>query len=255
MNFTEINKCLCIILGLFLIIGITPSIWAETINEETINEETINEETINEEATNEESGKIAETEIIQANELAQEVDAASVQQNTGQNNGITLYKGWNLVATPRTLEKTENRATVFNDVNTDGHSIWTYDSESKEWIDITQDETIRPLYGYWIYSTEIQWIPLTYNTDPVMVPPSRTLLEGWNLVGLAGIRDATARDAFLSVRKVWTNIMGWDEQKQEFEQVILNGGEEGNNEMNLLSTGNAYWVFVTESGVMAALDA
>jgi hypothetical protein len=245
MNSTEIYRRLCIILGLFLVIGIAPSIWAETVNEEIINEETINEKI----------EEVAETEIVQTTEPVEEVEASSVQQNTQQNNGITLYKGWNLVATPRTLEKTANHAILFNEVNTDGHSIWTYDSESRQWIDITQDEIIRPLQGYWIYSAEIKWVPLTYNTDPVMVPPSRTLLEGWNLVGLAGTRDATARDAFLSVRKVWTNIMGWDEQKQGFEPAIVNGGEEGYNEMNLLSAGNAYWVFVTESGVMAALDA
>ena len=222
------------VLGILLIFGVIPGILAED--------------------TEPEENRELETEEIQTPGM-EEITPEIVQSPHVIEAGIMLYEGWNLVATPRTLAKTAHSAKIFSDVDAQAHSIWTYDSEKGGWIDLGQDDVIRPLYGYWIYTTQNQWIPLTYNTDPLMVPPSRTLVEGWNLVGLSGVRDATARDAFLSVRKAWTNIIGWSEENQSYEATILNGGDEGSNEMTTLSTGNAYWVFLTEPGIMAALDA
>ena len=238
MKSTYIQRTIHIALGILLIFGPIPGIWAEETEPEEITGLKTEDETGREETL----GIVEITpEIMQS---ANVIEA-----------GIMLYEGWNLIATPRTLDKSANSAKIFNDVSAEGHSIWTYDSERGGWIDLIQDDAIKPLYGYWIYTTQKQWIPLTYNTDPLMVPPSRALVEGWNLVGLSGVHDATARDAFLSVRKVWTNIIGWDEEKQSYEAVILNGGDEGSNEMTVLSTGNAYWVFIAEPGIMAALDA
>ena len=222
-----------IVIGILVIIGAAPGLWAEEIGSEEI--------PIG-------SGEEFDgSEVLEITQVAQVTDTPS--------DGITLYEGWNLVATPRTLDKSANTAKIFSDVNAQGHSIWTYDVDKGGWVDLIQDDPIKPLQGYWVYSAQRQWVSLIYNTDPLMVPPSRTLVEGWNLVGLSGVHDATARDAFLSVRKVWTNMIGWDEEKQGYEPSILNGGDEGSNEMSLLKTGNAYWVFLTESGIMAALDA
>jgi len=238
MKSTYIRLTIHIVLGILLTFGAVLGILAE---------ETETEENIGFEPAGESDGRQAPD----IGEITQEVMSSPNVVEAG----IMLYAGWNLVATPRTLDKTANTAKIFSDVNAEGHSIWTYDVEKGGWIDLIQDDAIKPLHGYWVYSTQEHWIPLIYNTDPLMVPPSRTLVEGWNLVGLSGVHDATARDAFLSVRKVWTNIIGWSEEKQSYEATILNGGDEGSNEMSSLSTGNAYWVFLTEPGIMAALDA
>ena len=258
MENLYIHHTLIIIVGVLLILGTTPSIWAEETDSNEIVElesgegaqenETKESEIVELELAEEiEEGETKEGEILATTESLPSSDSSS--------NGITLHTGWNLVATPRTLDKSANTAKIFSDVDAQGHSIWTYDNEKGGWIDLTQDDIIRPLQGYWIYSAQRHWIPLTYNADPLIVPPSRKLEQGWNLVGLSGVHDATARDAFLSVRKVWTNIIGWDEEKQSYGAVILNGGDGGSNEMTTLSTGHAYWVFLTESGIMAALDA
>ncbi|MDR2855533.1 MAG: hypothetical protein LBV40_05200 [Methanomicrobiales archaeon] len=241
MKKTYIQLTIHIVLGILLIGWAIPGIWAEKSEPEEITGLEIKDE-------------IGGEETLEIVEMAPEITQI-MQSSNAIEAGIMLYEGWNLVATPRTLDKSANTAKIFGDVNADGHSIWTYDVERGGWIDLIQDDVIKPLYGYWVYTTQKQWVPLTYNTDPLMVPPSRALAEGWNLVGLSGIQDATARDAFLSVRKVWTNIIGWDEEKQSYEGTILNGGDEGRNEMISLSTGNAYWVFITEPGIMAALDA
>ena len=239
MENRYIRHTLIIIIGIVLILGTTQGIWAEESNSSEIHELELPEE-----------GKGDETLTT-----AQSLPSNDSPPSNDNGSGITLYEGWNLVATPRTLDKSANTAKVFSDVSAQGHSIWTYDSEEGGWIDLTRDDVIKPLHGFWIYSAEKQWVPLTYNSDPLVVPPSRRLESGWNLVGLSGVHDATARDAFLSVRKLWTNIIGWDEEKQGYEASILNGGDEGSNEMTSLKTGNAYWVFMTESGMMAALDA
>jgi hypothetical protein len=242
MKSAYIQRTIHIVLGMLLILGVIPGIWAEKIEQGEI-------------TGLETDGETEGRQTPEIVEIIPEMTLEIIQSSDVIEAGIMLYEGWNLVATPRTLDKSANTAKVFSDVDAEGHSIWTYDIERGGWIDLIQDDVIKPLCGYWVYTTQKQWIPLTYNTDPLMVPPSRALVEGWNLVGLSGVHDATARDAFLSVRKVWTNIIGWSEEKQSYEAVILNGGDEGSNEMTILSTGNAYWVFITEPGTMAALDA
>jgi len=234
MESRYIRHALVIIIGIVLLLGPTQAIWAE----ESDSNETIENE-------------IIEVESI---EEAQEAKAL-VPESPSVNDGIMLSPGWNLAATPRTLDKSANTANIFSGVHAEGHSIWTYDNEKGGWVDLSQNDIIRPLQGYWIYSAQKQWVPLVYNRDPLVVPPSRKLEEGWNLVGLSGVNDATARDAFLSVRKAWTNIIGWDREKQSYGAVILNGGDGGSNEMTLLASGHAYWVFMTDPGIMAALDA
>jgi len=233
MENRYIRHTLIIIIGILLVLGTAQGIWAEENDSSEILE-------------------IESAKEVKGDEtLAMAEDPSS--NDTG--GGITLHQGWNLVATPRTLDKSANTAKIFSDVDAQGHSIWTYDSEKGGWIDLTQDDIIRPLHGFWVYSAQQQWIPLTYNRDPLVVPPSRKLEQGWNLVGLSGVHDATARDAFLSVRKLWSNIIGWDREKQGYGASILNEGDEGSNEMTVLKAGHAYWVFMTESGIMAALDA
>lgn len=233
MENRYIRHTLIIIIAILLVLGTTQGIWAEESN----------------------SSEIFELELTAEERGNETLVTAPSPPSNDAGSGITLHEGWNLVSTPRTLDKNANTAKIFSDVGAQGHSIWTYDSEKGGWIDLTQDDIIKPLHGFWIYSVQRQWVPLTYNSDPLVVPPSRKLVSGWNLVGLSGVHDATARDAFLSVRKLWTNIIGWDEEKQGYESSILNGGDEGSNEMTTLKTGNAYWVFMTESGTMAALDA
>ena len=249
MESRYIRHILVIIIGILLVLGSTPAIWAEeSDSNEMIDNETVENEIVPTEAVELESiEEVTEAETLIATEGPPSYDS--------RNDGITLNAGWNLAATPRTLDKSANTARVFSDVNVEGHSIWTYDSEKGGWVDLTPDDIIKPLQGYWIYSAQEQWIPLVYNRDPLIVPPSRKLQQGWNLVGLSGVHDATARDAFLSVRKVWTNIIGWDREKQSYGPSILNGGDGGSNEMTILSAGHAYWLFMTDSGIMAALDA
>jgi hypothetical protein len=253
MGNRYIHSTLIIIIGILLVLGTTQGIWAE----ESDSSEIIELESI-EEVGEDETPELESIEEVEESETLLPLQLVATESSPSSNSssdGIMLNAGWNLIATPRTLDKSANTAKIFSDVDAQGHSIWTYDNEKGGWIDLTQDDVIRPLQGYWIHSAQGQWIPLVYNRDPLVVPPSRKLEQGWNLVGLSGVHDATARDAFLSVRKIWTNIIGWDREKQSYGASILNGGDGGSNEMTVLSTGHAYWVFTTDSGIMAALDA
>ena len=87
---------------------------------------------------------------------------------------IELDSGWNFVSIPRRLAKEVNTASIFNGLDSAGHSIWTYNQKDGGWNDLTAEDRILPLEGYWVYSTGSFTVPLSFSDDPLQVPPVRT---------------------------------------------------------------------------------
>jgi len=71
--------------------------------------------------------------------------------------------------------------------------VWTYDSEDGEWYVWSPEgpndlEHIKPGWGYWVLMEEDENLTIggsLFNTGPVM-PPSKTLMPGLNLIGYYG---------------------------------------------------------------------
>ena len=104
---------------------------------------------------------------------------------------IVLNKKWNLISVPFSLLDSSAEA-VFENVKDAIHVVWTYDSESEEWLvfnpGMPQANSlldIVPGWGYWVSSEEDD-VPLVVGgnlLNPIQAPPSKNIAPGWNLVG------------------------------------------------------------------------
>jgi len=76
-----------------------------------------------------------------------------------QNQTINLDIGWNLVGYPSLSNK--NRTDALNNINfgSDVDAIWTYNSVSQKWDEITESDNFQVGRGYWIHSKVMKtWI-------------------------------------------------------------------------------------------------
>jgi hypothetical protein len=165
---------------------------------------------------------------------------------------VTLYPGWNLFSVPRVLDGNFNTAVIQQHVPTGGHAIWGYDPYQQYWTQVMSDTVIEPLYGYWIYTTTTTEVPLLFRNEPVAIPPSRNLPNGWSLIGFTGNTPATARDTMSSVRNSWVYVHSWNAANQQWQPMIANGGQ---YEDSYMYPTLGYWVYMDEPGTLAAIGA
>ena len=168
---------------------------------------------------------------------------------------LTLHSGWNFISVPRPLAAGNDTALIFTPVETDGRSIFRYNTAAGEWMALAATDQIAPLEGFWIYSTGPSTVPLNFSTDPLIPPAERTLSTGWNAVGVTSTTPVTARDTFYSVNAQWTTLIGFDAGKQAFEAGIVNGGSGGNADTRSVYPGKGYWLYMTEPGTLCAIGA
>ncbi|QYZ78535.1 hypothetical protein E2N92_03365 [Methanofollis formosanus] len=168
---------------------------------------------------------------------------------------IPLSTGWNFVSIPRNLATGSDTAAIFAAVDTADHSVLRYDTASGTWSALKADDPLRPLEGYWIYSTTATTIPLTYSTASVQPPSERALTAGWNAVGLSETRPAAARDALLSLKDTWTTLIGFDRMNQQYETSIIRGGSGIHSDSREMLPAKGYWLYMTENGTLCAIGA
>ena len=156
---------------------------------------------------------------------------------------LTLEPGWNFISTPGPLAQGQDTAgVVFHDVNTGGHSLFSYDAGSGEWNSLIADDVVVPLRGLWVYSTVQKDIPLYLDEDSetTAIP----LYSGWNAIGCPASSDISARDALASIADSWSQVIGYDAGLQRYEVSLINGGSGTHSDSNTLAPGKGYWVFV-----------
>ena len=173
--------------------------------------------------------------------------------------GIHLQNGWNLFSVPCVLDD-DSRAHVLEGV--DYEAIIWFDASAQQWKD--DPATIEPLTAYAIQvnNTTQQVITNIECTDLPIVPPSRHMYPGWNLVGLTSYDTKTAESAFIAggIDDSYSRVWGpWNAVDRELEQLVYN--------RNFLDPGAGYlytedyimrpykgqWIFMEQEDTLIAI--
>ncbi|MFH0967584.1 MAG: PKD domain-containing protein [Methanobacteriota archaeon] len=164
---------------------------------------------------------------------------------------ISISAGWNFVSVPKKLAPGKDTAAIFGNIDVDGHSIFQYDSIRGQWVTLTQTSQVKPLDAVWIYSKNVGTVPLTFDTDPLQIPPTRELKRGWNAIGFTGFESLEAKFTLLSVQDKWINCLGFNRELQKYNEMII----KGRNDDTKMNPYNGYWLFMSDDGVLAAISA
>lgn len=156
---------------------------------------------------------------------------------------MRLFSGWNLVSVPVSLEPLQDTASIFSSVDTAGHSLFSWNSASGQWIRMNKDSPLDPLTGVWIYAQG--------QTD-VLLPVAKTgpegnltklLAKGWNLISFPGVEASPVKEVFPDDLS-WSYILGFDNPEQRYEDPIEKG-RSGQDMM--LDPRSAYWIYMADS--------
>jgi PKD repeat protein len=168
---------------------------------------------------------------------------------------LTLRSGWNFISTPRKLATGNDTPTIFNAVNTGGHSIWQYNASIKQWKAMTVSSRINPLDGIWINSDRTMDVTLWFHLDPLSTPPAKPVYTGWNAVGFSDITPLSAKSTLLSVDAGWTHTIGYDAANQSYEVSIIKGDTGSHSETREMQPTKGYWLYMVSNGTLAGISA
>ena len=166
---------------------------------------------------------------------------------------LSFKPGWNFISIPKMLSADQNTAAVlFANVQTGGRNILGYDANVSGWVKLSGTDVVRPLNGYWVYSDAAVSIKLVFSENPT-VPAVKPLYLGWNAIGLSSDEPISAANALTGVS--WRTLLPWNVAADKWDAAIINGGSGGYSAERMMTTGNGYWLYVTEEGVLTGLTA
>lgn len=155
---------------------------------------------------------------------------------------INLNQGWNLISIPVIPKNTSIQSVLFNqlyDSLPGGYEyvVWSYqyDGTQNNWLKSRRTgygdlDYIEPGHGYWINMSSAD---ILYGFGDKFIvaqtPPSKTITNGWNLIGHYGLLTVSENDALRSLRLGTT---------QYYSYV-------GTNSSGNFYPGEAYWIAAT----------
>ena len=169
---------------------------------------------------------------------------------------LNLQPGWNFVSVPKRLASGYSTAQqVFGNVDTAGHSIFTYDT-TNGWTAMGTSDVVSPLEGIWIYAAAATELHPAFDTNPRQVPPTKQLAAGWNAIGFSDFTAASANSALTSVEAKWAILIGFDATTQTYEASIINNAPAGDphSEDRQMSCWKGYWLHMTSAGELAGVS-
>jgi len=168
---------------------------------------------------------------------------------------LYLYPGWNFISVPKTLSTGNNTAAIFHDVDSEGHSIFQYDANTKQWTAMTAGTKVNVLDGIWIYSATTTPVPLYFMNDPLQTPPTKMLYPGWNAIGFSDTIPASARDTLIPVQGTWTTLIAYNSWGQQYDPSIISGSTDFlHGDTNPMWPQQGYWLYMTDGGELAAIS-
>ena len=167
---------------------------------------------------------------------------------TPYDDNIPISGGWNFISVPKKLAPGFDTASIFNCVDSAGHSMFQYNTGEHLWYVMDPTTPVKPLEGFWIYSQGTSSVPLKYDKNPVQTPPTAYLKKGWNGIGFTGKTPIEAKFTLLSVQDKWVNCAGFNAPAQQYDPMII----KGSNDATLMYPYRGYWLYMTADGVLAA---
>ncbi|QSZ68174.1 PKD domain-containing protein [Methanofollis aquaemaris] len=159
---------------------------------------------------------------------------------------IELAPGWNLVSVPKRLAPGNDTALIFAGVESAGHSLCTFDAGTQCWQALGPDDPVTPLTGVLVYAEDAAAVSLTFDNDPIHLPPAKALSKGWNFVGAAGTDAEPAALALVSAEGRWERCVGYDALRQVYEAPVTVDLPD-----HALFPGRGYWLGMNENGTLA----
>jgi len=163
---------------------------------------------------------------------------------------ISLMPGWNLVSVPVTLDDGKDTMEILSEVNTGGHSVFSWNSTKGGWYKVSLTDHVDPLSAFWIYSVDPLLVPLSIAQESPEQNLTRMLSPGWNLVGFADVEPISADEAFASVEKSWNYLLGYDAENHRNSALVKKGV---NSAVTTVDPGDGYWIFMNSSARMIGM--
>ncbi|MBI2865926.1 MAG: hypothetical protein HYX99_01005, partial [Chloroflexi bacterium] len=198
---------------------------------------------------------------------------------------INLMPGWNLVSLPLIPDDSSIGTTLSGLPQGSLHSVWYYDAPAGAWRsyvpgaptnDLTQMTTGK---GYWVRMNEAAFtlsdplmpglpqtpVPIRLTISGVVlkpgeVPPSYSVVQGWNLVGIHTERAKQVSVALKSLTSafgadLWGSILGYENfidfptEAGAEPQVVL-GAFVSLGQTDSVDPGQGYWIYMTAAGTI-----
>ncbi len=168
-------------------------------------------------------------------------DSVPVQITSENTSSIQLVSGWNFISTPKELAQGHNTMAIFSCVNSSGHSIFTYDKITSEWVTMKAEDPFSPLHGFWIYSVSPMTIPLI--SENTTITPVN-LVRGWNSIGIT-VPDRPASTVLGPLGDTWSYLVGYNGSVQQYTTPLVYGDPAVNTTM--LHTKEGFWLYLKEN--------
>ena len=168
---------------------------------------------------------------------------------------IELKKGYNLVSLPLIPES--ESATVVKSWLLSGSGairlIYSYDPNTG-WV--LNPDTITHGEGYWFYMEDYGVLLVRGTTTaapvPPAVPPSYSLVKGWNFVGYTSVQQRNATEYFASLESGsyyrWIYIYNPTTQRWELVDIIT--GKDAADADRKLKPGEAFWIYLYKDQIL-----
>ena len=173
---------------------------------------------------------------------------------------LSLTPGWNLVSLPGTPE-----ASAVEDVlDSASRSTIVLSYQNDEWVtavrvdDGSWQGTLTEIvggYGYWIQTTAFEKVSARIpETDTSSVLPTARVTEGWNLLGVVDVEqasagsspsdDADADNYFANLS--WSVAYSYDTRQNDWTRIL----PKTDSANNAIKNGKGYWVWATAPGTL-----
>jgi hypothetical protein len=157
---------------------------------------------------------------------------------------LSLSKGWNFISLPSVPGSKKTSGDIFQGINTDGHTIWKYNSLGQDWISVERDTNFTPLEGFLVYSDRKTTVPLVLDTRDAGNEIS--LRPGWNLVGSPYQVAVNASEGLSSLSEDWVSLLMYNSSTQMYDPAIIKGASGLHSDSRTLPAFSAFWVYMNK---------